>query len=297
MGYENIEHNIKAYFEAKELFPIISDYENGLASMSTMGKFGLSTFADFYNFKKRQEERGFSLIDKVTYRNLKPLIEKHTTSFRFKTYINNRTQKDFIKILEDVNKFDRLLNGRIVSRGRRGLRRDNKKMEGLKHCIVPIMNYMISNGLSIDKISSVDDIGSITKWYSTKVLEIKNVPVKEMEITRDMITNFIDVIDRAEIDYRKLNVDYITDTLSSKLKSLMIIPNGTTIVAKTDLFGRWSTQVLTKNKSYVVEGCSVSNGKLRVMVKNDDNSLDHFDYHNFEDMALKREQLLNQLLG
>ena len=67
--------------------------------------------------------------------------------------------------------------------------------------------------------------------------------------------------------------------------------------SKVDLLGRWSTQSLTKDKSYIVEGCHITNGKLRVMIKDDCDRFEYYDYRNFEDMALKREQLLNKLFG
>ena len=298
MTYENIEHNIQTYLKARELFPVIIDYENGLVNRTTLGRFGLSSFADFYTFKKRKEEAGFSLTEEINYRSLKSIILKHTITERFKTYIKNRTQKEFIKILSDSDKFDRLLNGRILYKGRRTTRRDRQKVEGLQYCIVPIMNYIISNQIEVDNWSLTNQsITSDTRWYLSKVLEIKDVPKKVIELTKDMINTFIDVIDESEVDYRKLNIDYITDTLSTKLKNLMEIPNGTSIKSKVNLTGRWSTQSLTKDKSYIVQGCHISAGKLRVMVKDDTDRLEYFDYSNFEDMALKREQLLNQLLG
>ena len=300
MKYENIEHNIKTYLEARELFPIIIDHENGLVNKHTLSRFGLSNFADFYQFKKKQEEKGFSLIDEISYRKLKPLIVKNTTTDRFKTYIKNRSQKEFIKILKDGDKFDRLLNGRVIYKGRRNTRRDHKKVEGLQYCIVPVINYILSNGLfnEIDKwITTNSTITSDVRWYQEKILKFDDVPKKEMEITKDMIDNLINVLEESEIDYRKLNLEYITDTLSSKLKDLMEIPNGTTIKAKADLVGRWSTQALTKDKSYIVEGCHITHGKLRVMIKDDSDRFEYYDYRNFEDMALKREQLLNQLFG
>lgn len=300
MNYENIDHNIKTYLEARELFPIIIDHENGLVTRNTLSRFGLSHFADFYQFKKKQEERGFSLIDEISYRKLKPLIVNNTTTDRFKNYIKNRSQKQFIGILKDDVKFDRLLNGRIVYKGRRNTRRDFKRVEGLQYCIVPIINYILSNGLfsDINKwITTNSTITSDIRWYQEKILQFDDVPKKEMEITKDMIDNLINVLEETEVDYRKLNLDYITDTLSSKLKDLMEIPKGTTIKSKVDLLGRWSTQSLTKDKSYIVEGCHITNGKLRVMIKDDCDRFEYYDYRNFEDMALKREQLLNQLFG
>lgn len=298
MNYDNIKHNLKTYLKARELFPVIVDYENGLVNRTTLGRFGLSHFADFYNFKKRQEDCGFELIGEITYRKLKQLIVQNTISDRFKTYIKNRTQKQFIEILSDNDKFDRLLNGRIIYKGKRTTRRDTKRVEGLKYCVVPVMNFIISNGLEVDKwIMTNSIISGDVRWYQQNLLEIKDVPKKEIELTKDMINTFIDVIDESEVDYRKLNIDYITDTLSSKLKGLMEIPNGTSIKSKVDLIGRWSAQVLTKDKSYIVQGCHISGGKLRVMIKDDSDRLEYYDYNNFEDMALKREQLLNQLLG
>ena len=289
--HDLIEKNIKTYNEAREIFPIILDYEKQNINKSTINKVGLEEFADFYDFKVRLKTNGFEAIDKITYRKLKPLIIENTTTERFKTYIKNRPQKQFIEICNNYKKFDRLLQGRIISRSRRRDNRSHERIEGLTHSIVPILNYLISNEIEVASVFESSQINNDTRWYLRTELKYDNVPVKEIELTKDIINNFIDVIDESKIDFRKLNIDYITDTLVTRFKSLMDIPKGTNIKSlHTNLR-------LTEGKLYGVENSYIQQGHLKVMVRNDDDRLEWYKYSSFEDMAIKRNELLNQLLS
>ena len=50
LNYDLIKKNLATYAEAKEIFPIISEYEQGQVSYSTMSKLGLGDFANFGSF-------------------------------------------------------------------------------------------------------------------------------------------------------------------------------------------------------------------------------------------------------
>ena len=48
--YEAIRQNIRFYEQAKEQFPIISQFEKGEVSHGAMNSLKLGDFAEFYNF-------------------------------------------------------------------------------------------------------------------------------------------------------------------------------------------------------------------------------------------------------
>ena len=145
--YDLIKKNLATYAEAKESLPVISDYERGEVNMNVMRSLGLQEFGEFYDFLKRVEN---PIDEGMTWRKLKLMIAEKTTSVRLKKFVMNRTQRQFSEILMDGPQFDRLLNGRWVSkpaltrRGRMSYgRRGSESISGLKSCIVPLLNYII----------------------------------------------------------------------------------------------------------------------------------------------------------
>jgi|SaaInlV_165m_DNA_1040744.scaffolds.fasta_scaffold01237_4 hypothetical protein len=302
LTYNLIDKNLKIYNEAREKFPIILDYENKTISRATMTKVGLINFADFHDFKMRLIDKGFEPIIKITYRKLKPLIIENTITERFKTYIKNRPQKQFIGIFNNYKKFNRLLEGRIISRNRRGDNRSHERIEGLTYSIIPILNYLISNDIEVSSSIFTNTshlINNDIRWYIKTELEYDNIKIKEIELTKDLINNFIDIIEVSKIDFRKLNIDYITDTLVTRFKNLMKIKVGTNIKCQSikNYTGFHKLSSLTEGKFYTVENSYIQQGHLTVMIRNDVDRLEWYDYILFEDMAIKREQLLEQLLS
>ena len=109
--------------------------------------------------------------------------------------------------------------------------------------------------------------------------------------------NFINIMTESHIDPRKLNLDYIISTISDKIRKSMVVPNGTIIKCLRDVNNDYRKQVLTKDVSYSVRGSYIQGGYLKVNVTNDLGGSDYYDYANFEDMAIHREDLLRSLLG
>ena len=223
----------------------------------------------------------------------------------------NRTQKQFIELLNNAEDFDRLLNGRWVRkpgytrRGRKTYgRRSDVKVDGLEYCAIPMINYIILNDIEVfdgkpDILSFVsqDRLTSVTKWYTYERLEFDKVPKREIEITRKLIDNFINIMSESHIDPRKLNLDYIISTISDKIRKSMVVPNGTIIKCLRDVNNEYGKKILTKDVSYSVRGSYIQSGYLKVNISHDLGSNDYVDYANFEDMAIHREDLLRSLLG
>ena len=307
--YDFIKENLKIYNQAKEMLPVISQYEQGLISQNSMRSLGLEIFSQFYDFTKSQKNMGFELIQAISYKELKEVIAKNTTVDRFKTYITRRTQPQFKKLIsEDSETFDRLLNGRWISKPtyRRRGRRSNEVVSGLKS-FVPLINWIISNDIQTCDLEAnhFQSFKNQTvyqyqlRWYTGIHLDVEKLPKREIDITFNLLNSFVDFLTETQTDFRKLNCDFIVENISSKLKSLMKIPTGTTIKSLVDLnntnayTGPYSE--LTKDKTYTVEDSSITGGYIRVWISNDRGVRTYYNYSLFEDVSIHRDLLLQQL--
>ena len=312
INYDSIKLNLATYQEAKSILPVICEYEREEVSSSVMRNLGLGKFAEFSDFLKQSEKLGFNPItEDITWRKLKLIISTHTKVDRLKKFVMNRTQKQFTELLNNNEDFDRLLNGRWIRkpghtpRGKKTYgKRSDVRIDGLEYCAIPLVNYIILNDIevfesdpNIYSFITQDRLMSITKWYTFEKLDFDKVPKREIEVTKKLLDNFINTIEESHIDPRKLNLDYIVSTLSDKIRKSMVVPNGTIIKCLRDVNNDYRKQVLTKDVSYSVRGSYIQGGYLKVNVTNDLGSNDYYDYANFEDMAIHREDLLRSLLG
>jgi hypothetical protein len=304
--YDIIHKNLTTYSTAKEIFPAIEQFEKNEIDYSAMHSLGLGKFADFSMFLKSNKIQEFDPISNTkSFRVLKPIILEKTTTERFKTFIKNRTQKKFDSIFNDSDLFDRLLNGPWKSRpqmrrnGRMGYgTRKNERVEGFKTAIVPIINYIILNELEVNKsLIGQDSISNQTKWYVDEVLSFDKVPQKEIELTNKLLQTFSEVVDKERVDFRKLNINYVMSAISTKIKNAMKIPNGTQLKCIKELLAPNQDKILEEGKLYEVFGTYERNGFLTVYVKNEQGGSSYYEYSYFEDVSMKRDDLLSMLLG
>lgn len=302
-NYEFIKENIRIYNLAKEQISVISQFEKGEISYRAMGSLGLIKFADFYNFSK-----GKDLIRAISYKELKDALVQNTTNDRFKTYLKNRSQKQFIKILtEDGQTFDRLLNGRWITKPsythRRRGKRSNEKIDALQTQFDKLINFIISNGIDTYRTTdsliyknfeSQDLFHSQINWYTGVLLNIDVIPQKEIKVTTELLNSLINFIVDSKLDFRKLNSDFIIDNIQTKIMSLMTIQSGTKIKAIEDI-KRGSQNLLTKDNFYTVESSMVNSGFIRVLITDDSGFRNYYDYKYFEDISVQRDLLLSQL--
>lgn len=301
--YEFIKENIRIYNQAKELLPVISQFEKGYISHNSMRSLGLDSFVQFYLFTKSQNNLGFNLISALSYKELKQLLVENTKVERFKTYLSRRTQPQFKKLIsEDFETFDRLLNGRWISKPnyRRRGRRHHDRIGGFETCFVPLINYMISNDIShstpevFEKFTCQERYFHKIKWFTAVQLDISKIPIREIDLTFNLLNSFVNFISDTQIDFRKLNSEFIIDNIQTKLRSLMNIPVGTTVKSLSD-YKKNIHQELTKDKTYEVLDSSISSGYMRISVINDTGHRIYYDYNFFEDVAIQRDLLLSQL--
>lgn len=313
--YEFIKENIEIYNVAKQTIPSITQYENDEITSSAMRSLSLGSFADFCDFLKRSEKSGEKIIqDDMNWRKLKPILIEKTKNPRLKKYIQNRTQKEFIQILNDPETYDRLLNGRWIRKPqptRRGRissgRRSEECVEGLGS-FLSIMNFIIQNDIEVfhaTKIGYVDISGfqfqdkyrHDAQWFTDVRLNLDAVPHREIDVTNRLIQSFVSILENEKIDPRKLNLDYVTNTISERLKRGMIVPNGTNVRCLNDIIDSQSRKIYSKDLVYNVQGSYVSSGSVMIYIKNDLGHSNYVKYLNFEDMGIHRDNLLSNLFG
>lgn len=309
LNYDLIKKNLATYEEAKELFPVISDYERGEVNINVMRNLGLQEFGEFYDFLKR----GNPIEEGMTWRKLKIIIADKTPNARLKKFFMNRTQRQFNEILMDGPQFDRLLNGRWVSkpaltrRGRMSYgRRGDECIDGLKTCIIPLLNYIIQNNIDVyedskeyiyKKFVNQESIYYSIRWYTTMELKFDDVPKREIDVTRKLLNTFVEIMEETKIDFRKLNSEYIISSISNKIRSSMNVPSGTMLKCLKDV--KYGNKIaLVANTSYEVRSSNLNmNGYLQVYVTDELNRSTSYPYSCFEDMAFHRDDLLSSLFG
>jgi len=292
--YDIIENNLKMFEDAKLKFPIMQKYIDGEASLSSLQSVGLGQFGQFSDFIKQNQSLGIDIIMKgMTWRKLKPMLVTNTTLDRFKTYISNKTQNKFNDILKNVDLYDRLLNGRWVRKpSRRGSgARSGEKVSSFTSCRVAIINYIIQNEIEVhDKIDGL-------AWFHTHKLSLDNTLVREMKVTEDLLTSFVDTISDSKVDFKKLNINYVSNFLSDKLLKLMKIEKGDVVKCISNYVYPTGQVVLTEGKSYTVESSTMRSGYLNIYLRDDNGRLDFYPFSYFEDVAFHRNSILDSLFN
>ena len=91
LNYDLIKKNLATYAEAKELFPIISEYERGEVNSSVMRNIGLQYFAEFWDFIKYNNKFN-PVIEGMTWRKLKTSIAESTQNDRLRKFFMNNSK-------------------------------------------------------------------------------------------------------------------------------------------------------------------------------------------------------------
>ena len=289
--YESIKENLKIYDEAKSKLSIVTDFENDTVSLSAMRSIGLGGFAEFWQLKKAD-----NLIKALTWKELKPILVEATKNTRFKTWLKNRTEKRFCEMLNNEEEFDRLLNGRWVTKPdyRRRGRRATAHIEGFHTGFISLLNYIISNDIEVCDLAKQTVLLNKLKFYQNIQLDIESIPQREVDITTDMMRSVIDSITSKGVDFRKLNIDFLVDTISQNLRSLMHVPQGTRLKSIVD-YERNGIKYLTKGEYYTVDQSLISGGFVKVWIIDDSGFRSYYEYKYFEDMQIHRDLLLKQM--
>jgi hypothetical protein len=311
-NYDTIKHNINVYNEALKEFPVLRDYEIGNLTKNSLSVFGLSEFADFCDFLKSCKSKNIEPIMFITFRDLKNKIVESTKNERLSKLMSNKSQPKFKQLLSNGESYDKLLNGvwhrkpRYTRSGRisQGIRK-NEKVDGLSAHSVELMNWVIINSVPVYENSSKDfnkfdsqyNIYQSTQWYTHKKLKLDNVPIREMNITNDLLNSFVNNMDQTKVDFRKLNVDFLINNISDRIRKLMSVSSGTMLKSIVDLEDSYGRKCLTKDVSYRVHSSTINSGFVKIYITDDRGNSNYYPYSNFEDMQFHRNDLLDQLFS
>lgn len=301
--YDIIQENLRVFEEARQKFPIIQKYIDGEVTGHALSTVGFQQFGRFHDYVKHNKSLGFDPIMKeINWRKLKPILLANTTIDRFKVYLRNRTQNDFIDILKKPEVYERLLKGRWLRKpGRRSSgRRSEDRVSSFTSCHIPIINYIIQNEIEIAESNSRNDNIYGLEWYVITKLSLDNTNAREMEVTERLLKSFVGVVEDSKIDFKKLNVEYVSSFINEKIRKLMFIEKGTVIKCLKDYVsgsGAHIIKYLSADKSYTVENYQVRSGYLYVYLVDDRGSMSYYPFSYFEDMAYHRNSILDSLFN
>lgn len=290
LDYDVMRENLRIFEDAKKI-PIIRKYIDGEVKIHALNTVGLGIFGNFYEYLKNKSVDSDKPVDQIimegmTWRKLKAILIENTTIDRFKTYIRNRTEKQFNEILNNPDLYDRLLNGRWVRRpGKRSSGSRGERVSSLTQCQLEIINYAIFNKINVSVILIGD------KWFRESIVLDKSI-LREIMVTEDLITSFVDVISSSKIDFKKLNVDYMISYINDNIRKRITIEVGSNIKCIKSI-----ANFLTEGVSYSVSTSYLSGGYLNVLVTDDSGRQNTHPFSCFEDMTYHRGSVLDNLLG
>ena len=307
LSYDIIKRNLETYNKSVEQIPLVSNYVKGISSMNMMVQAGLSEFCSFVIYVVNSD---YETIKNWSFRDLKELIVNNTKSERLKKLISNKTKPKFDKIFEDPIILDRLLNGSWKTKPKMNMRgrmsygtRNSERCEGFTKCVIPIINYVIINGIDIN-LSEVNkyhgEFNNVIKWF-TNELTISNYEhlTESSNKTNELFSRISQFIDSQEdIDYRSVNINELNDMLFKKLKDLILVKKGTMLRSKNDLVSRITgSRLLTAGKLYeCIDSVITTSGEIDVVIIDNNGNSRKVPYLGFDDISRRRDNILKDLL-
>ena len=148
-----------------------------------------------------------------------------------------------------------------------------------------IFNYLVQNQIEVNS--------EYMFFYRNLWFEKLNKPkyyARELKMTQDFISSFLDYAKSANLDLRKCNVKSLTTELQFKLKELTQIDSGLQVKCISETFE------FTVDKLYIVEDSKINYlGFLDVKLANDKGDFRYVPYSNFEEVSRQRDDILSQL--
>lgn len=270
------KYNFNLLQEVKKEYPILQDYEDGKVRRDTVGNIGLDNFVSLIDFISSCKKNGLNLIydDPIKYKQLKLKLFELNRIERSRKIFQNKTQNQFNEVWTNHNLHKRYKNGN-----------NNCFNPGLAECESIIFNYLSQNQVEV----SSEYMFSYTNFWFNKIAKPRYY-ARELKITQDFISNFIDYAKSANLDLRKCNVKSLTNELHHKLKEMTKIEAGLQVKCIIETFE------FTMDKLYTVEESRINYiGFLEVKLPNDKGEFRFVPYSNFEEVSRQREDILNQL--
>jgi hypothetical protein len=222
------------------------------------------------------KNNGLSVIydEPIKYKQVKLKFSELNRVERSKKIFQNKTQNQFNEIWNNYNLHKRYKNSR-----------NDCYSPGLDACEPMIFNYLVQNQIEVNS--------ELMFFYRNIWFEKLTKPkyyARELKMTQDFISSFIEYAKSANLDLRKCNVKSLTTELNHKLKELSKIESGLQVKCISE------THEFTIEKYYTVEDSRVNyQGFLEIKLQNDKGDFRYVPYSNFEEVSRQRDDLLSQL--
>jgi len=271
------KHNLNLLKEVKLDYPILQDYEDGKIRRDTVYNVGLDNFVSLIDFLNVCESKGLKPIydDTIKYKQLKLKFIELNRVERSGKIFQNKTQNQFNEIWNNHNLHKRYKNGR-----------NECFAPGLADCEPMIFNYLVQNQVEVNS----EYMFFHRNFWFEKLAKPKYY-ARELKMTQDFISSFLDYAKSDNLDLRKCNVKSLTTELQFKLKELTQIEPGLQVKCISETFE------FTVDKLYIVGDSRINYlGFLEIKLANDKGDFRYVPYSNFEEISRQRDDILN-LLG
>jgi len=269
-------HNFNLLQEVKLEYPILQDFEDGKVRRDTINNVGLDNFISLIDFILACRKNGMKPIydEPIKYKELKLKFVELNRVERSRKIFQNKTQNQFNEIWNNYNLHKRYKNGR-----------NECFAPGLADCEPMIFNYLVQNQIEVNS----EYMFFHRNFWFDKLTKPKYY-ARELKMTQDFISSFIEYAKSANLDLRKCNVKSLTTELQFKLKELTQIDSGLQVKCISETFE------FTVDKLYIVEDSKINYlGFLDVKLANDKGDFRYVPYSNFEEVSRQRDDILSQL--
>jgi len=293
---EIISLNLNRLESAQREFPSLSEYRkltDGFTPLdwdrhrSIRGEcisYGLLPYVDFIDFIAESKFKGQEVFykKKIKNKDFQEILVKNAKDDNAKKSFNSKTKRSFETLIN--SKRWETFTGNSSSRRK-------SYSNNLKDSDAIIANFVIQNEIEVGG----EFLWRLNRHYLQLIpspdLTIKN----EIKRTKEIIDFIIDKLSESGTDFRKVNHDHLTKTLSFELKNRMLTIDPGEKIKCIEISPE--TTGLTIDKVYNVITKTIDYGILKVTVFNDNERNQSYNYRLFEKVSILRNSALDELLN
>jgi hypothetical protein len=293
---EVISRNLNRLESAQREFPSLSEYQKLTKGFTPLDwdrhksirgeciSYGLLPYVDFIDFIIESKLNGQEVFYKKKIKNkeFQEILVKNAIDDNAKKSFNSKTKRSFETLIN--SKRWETLTGNSSSRRK-------SYSNNLKDSDAIIANFVIQNEIEVGG----EFLWRLNRHYLQLIpspdLTIKN----EIKRTKEIIDFIIDKLSESGTDFRKVNHDHLTKTLSLELKNRMLTIDPGEKIKCIEISPE--TTGLTIDKFYNVISKTIDYGILKVTVFNDNERNQSYNYRLFEKVSILRNSALDELLN
>jgi hypothetical protein len=297
LSLETIKENLNIIERAKDVFKILSEYQDVLKALRNssdnklhekelqiyreLSRYNLNQYSEFIKFINKTESSGQKVIydEKIKIKTLQKVLEENAVDDIAKRSLRNKNAKT----LHELMKSERWYKFCGQSRGRVRLNDNMYKSESI------IANFFHQQEFDLD--SSVHS--RLSRYYTNLLPEPDMSILDEMNRTKFVIDFLIEKITESGLDFRKLNSRALIENISEELKRRILdIDTNESVkcISKADSYG------ITIGNIYKVLDRSLDyTGSLRILIQNDYGTNVNCSFKYFETINTLRSNMLKDL--